>query len=233
MPTFTMTFADAIEATGGTLAYFNGRTILTGGNIGLEHYPIFDEKHRSVLNSHIVDAYLNDEIAHETVSIFRLRLSAHMNLHMPLFNKRYELALRDVDPLKTMDVRTQAKQKGREKGQADSESNAEGDNEAGSRSVYSDTPGSMLAGDADYATNASDANNFSTSKSTGKDQSKTQGESENESESHTEGYNGSPSDILARAQSNLLNVDQLVVGSLQHLFMSIMGNHDEYPVRGY
>src|SRR5690606_23330824 len=109
----------------------------------------------------------------------------------------------------------------------------ESEGKAGTRNVYSDTPGSMLKGNAAYATNASDATNYTESGSSSSDTSTTSATSDSETESRSVGYTGIPSDLIGAAQAALLNVDLMVVDSLQPLFFQLWGNSDEYLTRGY
>lgn len=231
MSTFTITLREAIEATGGTSEYVDGRTRLVGSNIGLEYYPIFNESYRDMLNSLIVDHYWNEEIAHETVAVFRQRLSSHMFLHMPTFNKRYNLALTEFDPLVTMQILNKGKATSVQTATSEAASSGVSNARAGSRNVFSDTPGAMLAGNADYATNASDATQFTDSDSNSDDSSHTESESGGETESSTTGYNGAPADILMRAQQAIVNIDLMVIDSLQPLFFGLWSNSDEFTAK--
>lgn len=234
MTTFTVRLGEAIELSGGTSEVVNGATILRGSNIGLEHYPIFDEAHRDTLNGLIVDTYWNHEIGLETISSFRQALSVHMRLNMPAYNKQYEAALVKYDPLKTVDMETTgvstAEQLASTKGE--SESGSSGTSKA--RQVASDFPQTMLAGNEDYATSAQDSNsnseNTASDKQTGSSESNTSGEST----SRSTGYSMYPAQLVRLRQDLVLNVDRLVVESLQPLFFGLFQNNDEFSTgKGY
>lgn len=55
-------------------------------------FPIFDEKHRNTLCSKIIAHYYNDEIAYETVGLFKFNLRTKMNEIMPYYNTLYTFA---------------------------------------------------------------------------------------------------------------------------------------------
>ena len=50
-------------------------------------YPIFREEYRETFEQHSIDYFLDEEIAHETVAQFKLRLKSKLNLIMPYYNK--------------------------------------------------------------------------------------------------------------------------------------------------
>ena len=52
-------------------------------------YPIFREEYRSVFEQNFIDYFYTDEIAHETVSLFKLRLKTKLRLIMPYYNKLF------------------------------------------------------------------------------------------------------------------------------------------------
>lgn len=55
-------------------------------------FPIFDENHRNTLCSKIISHYYNDEIAYETVGLFKFNLRTKMNEIMPYYNTLYTFA---------------------------------------------------------------------------------------------------------------------------------------------
>lgn len=63
-------------------------------------YPIFREEYREMFEQHFIDYFLDEEIAHETVAQFKLRLKSKLNLIMPYYNKIFmsqELEQRILD----------------------------------------------------------------------------------------------------------------------------------------
>ena len=55
-------------------------------------FPISDENHRNTLCSKIIAHYYNDEIAYETVGLFKFNLRTKMNEIMPYYNTLYTFA---------------------------------------------------------------------------------------------------------------------------------------------
>lgn len=70
-----------------------------GLSLGLDTYPIFNENYRETLNSNIINAYMDYEIAFETYLMFEHKMSARMALIMPMYNKLYETEAMQYDPL--------------------------------------------------------------------------------------------------------------------------------------
>lgn len=62
-------------------------------------YPIYKEEHRQELNRKILLHYYNMEIGYETVGLWKLKLNARMNEIMPYYNKMYESAELEFNPL--------------------------------------------------------------------------------------------------------------------------------------
>lgn len=74
----------------------------TDERLGLANYPIFDESYRSHLNNLIKEYFYFDEIGFETPARFAFKLKNYMLLKMPFFNKMYESALLEFNPLINM-----------------------------------------------------------------------------------------------------------------------------------
>lgn len=233
MATYTMRLGAAIEATGGTADRVNGMTHLRDTNIGLEHYPIFDEAHRDTLNSHIVDRYWNSEIAHETIPAFRLALSAHMNLHMPTFNEQYRAALVKYDPLRTVDMETTGESVAEQEARTTGTSSSEAKGNSKARNINSEFPQTMLAGDEDYASAGVDASSWSENSGSDSQEGVSDNKSRGESRSRSTGYSVYPAQLVRLRQDLVLNVDLLVVQSMQELFFGLWMNSDEYSGNGY
>lgn len=66
-------------------------------------YPIFDEAYRETLECNILRHYYTREICAETVGLWKLWLDARMNEIMPYYNKLYESALIEFNPLHDVD----------------------------------------------------------------------------------------------------------------------------------
>lgn len=230
MAHFTMEFWEAVELTGGIIEFPQESglpdTRIVGGAIDLTRYPIFDESYRPRLNGLIIDRFYNQEIGHETVNKFKLQLRAHLNEHMPYFNKMYAADLNQIDPLKTVDLSTVTSSAGTQTSSATATNETETATQTGARSVFSDLPQTMLAGNEDYASNATDSNtgasvNAESTENTSADVSNT-----NDGDSHTFGYQGHAGELLALYRETLANIDTMVLDSLQPLFMGIWHSGD-------
>lgn len=229
MSTFTILLKRVIELTGGTTVIgADGVTKLTGGNIGLAHYVIFDETYRDHLNGVIVDHYWNREIGLETIDMFQLNMRKKMNEIMPYYNKFYTSLQIEFDPLKTIDLSTISSGTNDQTSTNNANGQTDSSNNAQSRSVNSETPQTMLKGSGDYATAAADANSVSSTTGTS-----TQNAATNSNETSTEnvavsGYQGVPSDLVVRYRDSILNVDIMVIAELEELFMQVWDNGDTY-----
>lgn len=242
MAMFTVEFGEAVELTGGRVEFANendtGHSRIIGGAVDLNRYPLFDEDYRARLNGLIIDRFYNREIGHETVSMFTLKLRSHLNEHMPYFNKLYRLELIDVDPLSTINMQTLTSSTAEQQMQSTQQASAEGHNETESstgsktRSVFSDLPQTMLAGNEDYATNATDANggataNAQTDETTSTETDTTsEGTNTTDGDSHTYGYQGHAAELLAVAREAVANIDVMVLDSMEVLFMGIWSSGD-------
>lgn len=228
MANITIPFYEAIEIGGGFIERENGMMIPRNTRIGLEYYPIFDERHRDTLNSHIVSRYYNREIGHSSVAEFRMRLQGELALNMPTFNKMYEANLLEFDPLTSMRMSTESES------DTDATARNEGVSDVGTkgksvgRTVQSDTPHQRLRGDGDYASGANDAHTWSDGESLSKEMSTAENSQANRGKSVTTGYATSPAALVRQRQELLLNVDAMVVASLDGLFLQMWNTYDNY-----
>lgn len=241
MATFTMPLKEVIEFTDGTINYetveFEGiyyhLPVMSGGNIGLNHYPIFDEGYRNILTGKIIDRFWNREIGMETIDDFHLAMRRRMNEIMPFYNKLYESERIEYTALSTMDVRTESTNTAtsHEEGEATATNNSESDSE--SRAVNSTTPQTMLAGNKDYASGASDVNSWSGVENTSEQNNVADSSTVGTGDSRTSGYQGVASDLIMRYRDSLLNVDLMVLRDLEDCFMSVLNNGDAYTQNGW
>lgn len=211
-----------------------------GLRIGLDDYPIHDPAHRIDLNRLILDEYLNRDIGLETVPLFIHRLRLKMRQIMPYYNKLYateELLL--GKELATFDLQTERDDASTENGSSTTTGKNRADGSStvtstsGARNVSSDTPGTRLSGDEDYASAAADATSTATSatKST-QDTTNEQGTTNTgagtlKGLSKTTGFQGAASDLLTKYRQTLLNIDMMIVPDLNELFLLVRGNNTE------
>lgn len=230
MAIFTMQTRNAIKALGATYVMENGLIKVTG-DIGLSNYPIFNETHRETLNSLILRTYWLQEIGVETPEMWRFNMETAMMLHMPYFNELYKSTLIEYDPLVTMDILNTGTSKASESSTDAVDTKVDTGSESGARDVRSAFPQTILSGNGDYASDASDST--SRSKSTvGTDVDTThEGESEGNTTSHTKGYQGRPGELIQSYRDAILNVDLSVVNMLEDQFMQLRSVGTAYSDR--
>lgn len=108
---------------GATFTIELSQLVWEGFNIGLDDYPIFDEKYRAGLNKKIIDHYMYREIGAETPQLFKFFLNRKMNEIMPYYNQLYESAVLKYDPLINQDFRTWGRNDGNENNTRDTNRN--------------------------------------------------------------------------------------------------------------
>lgn len=214
-------------------------------HIGLSDYPIFDEQYREYLNAKIIDHYYYREIGLETVDMFIRQLRTKMAEIMPYYNKWYraEDMMADIDPLSTQDMHSKGSANSHTSSSAKQRHGEEGSNHIYSvtsskaRTVDSETPQTMLAGNQDYATAARDnhSSGDSTNEVKSNASSKTSTDTTNSagsgSESRTWGYTGHAPALIDAWRSTFANIDMMVIDELETLFMGIYSSNDAFSGR--
>ena len=227
--TFTLTLQEAYEFSGGTATIGpDGVSILSGGNIGLDYYPLCNVDYRGTLNGKIYDHYMLLEIGFETIEIFAQRMRSMMNNIMPFYNELYKTQLNLVDPLRTVDINVVMNAIVGQHVEGTNETVADSETKAGTRTIQSDFPQYMLSGDSDYASAGADANATTTVGTTGNDNSTTQSDTDQHTDSSTTGYQGIPGEIIAAYRATILNIDLMIISELEPMFMQLFNNGDAY-----
>lgn len=239
--TFTMRLKDVLEATGGTWDSSTGISVITGGDIGLDYYPLFtDDKprtgefavpdYRPILNGKIFDHFMNCEISYESIGLWHLGMRRAMNEIMPFYNQMYESLAVKIEPLVTTDLKTNnsmvSEQISNQSGTSDNASTTTGN----ARSVSSETPQTMLAGNGDYATSAADTNSANQQTGTGTNSSEATTNDVADGETSIKGYQGAASDLIMRYRESFINVDMMIINddAIQEMFMGVWDNGDAY-----
>lgn len=111
-------------------------------------FPIYDEAYRLPFEKMILRHFYTREIGLETVGLWKLKLWDKLNLIMPYYNKMYESALLEFNPLYDVDITTTHTGQGSD-ATNDSETISEDRSKSGSDSnthwdMYSDTPQGSL-----------------------------------------------------------------------------------------
>lgn len=198
-------------------------------DIGLNHYPIFDEEYRECLNHKIIQHFWTREIGFESIPLFTQKLRAKMNEIMPFWNQQYKASQVQFDPLKTMSVKTVSgtESNGTVTGNGETTSTSD----AKSRAVASNLPQVMLSGNGDYAESAQD-NTSNTGASGTSTESQTTANT-GSVDSETSGYQGSAAILIAEWRATMVNTDMDVIAQLETLFMGIWDSTDDYIEGGY
>lgn len=229
MGNLTIRLKRVIELTGGTVERDDaGNAIMTGGNIGLNYFKCFDDDYRKRLVGIIIDHYWNRDIGQETIQKFQLAVQRTMNLNMPYFNKLYESERLEFDPLQTIDMRTLTSNQSEQAQNTEGASQAATQNATGSRTVSSELPQTMLAGDEDYATAATDATGQTNATSNSTENGSSNATGSESGESSVQGYQASPSSLIQDYRSQLIIIDQMVLDSLADCFMLVFNTGDDY-----
>lgn len=164
-------------------------------------FPIYKEEHRLELECKILKRYYTREIGAETYGRWKLFLDERMNSIMDYYNKLYESAELEFNPMVDYKVTR--------KGSNSSSSRSSGT----SRNLYSDTPQGGLNGieQEKYLTNAS------------KDTSDGEASGNGSYDETVEGLAGgrSPAVLLKEYRNTILNIDNMIVDELSDLFMNI------------
>lgn len=229
MSSFTLPLKRVIEITGGTIALdSDGISRLTGGNIGLDYYPIYEDSYRPILTGKIVDHFFNREIGWETIDLFQLGMRRRMNEIMPYYNQLYQSTLLGINALSTVDLHTSSTGSDTTHSNQTAESDTTGEASGSSRTASSDTPQNMLSGNEDYATNAVDANSQSTNTANNTQSNTGDQDTNSTNETDITGYQGAASDLLIRFRESIINVDLMILNELEDQFMLVWDNGDEY-----
>lgn len=226
MANITIPFWEAIELSGGTIETVGGLMVPRETNIGLEDYPLFDESYRDTLNSHIIRRYYNREIGFPTIPEFRMRLRGELHLRMPVFNKMYEANLIEFDTLSTMNIENDTEGASDSKASNKSTNESKSTGKGSARNVSSTTPNVRLSGDGDYADGLADAISQNDNTAESSDIATADQTVNSTGKSVTKGYSQSPASLIRQRQELLLNVDELVLNSIQKLFIGIFNTYD-------
>lgn len=216
-------------------------------HLSAQYYPIFDENYRSGLNEKIVAHYALREIGSETPQMFIFYLGRTMREQMDYFNQLYLSAQHKFDPFITSDVRQELdstnvnESSGKSSGTQSNEStaNSTSDTKADNSSMTfnSEFPQTRIDDFRKFATSASQTDSTgNTHTGTRQDSSATATSQSNtdyahssdkgNSVSHTIGTSGSQSQLLLDWRGTMLNIDMMVIDSLEDLFMGVWGSGD-------
>lgn len=206
-----------------------------GQDIGLWDYPIFDETYRESLNEKIINNYLMREIGCESPSIFAQRMHTRMCNIMPVYNQVYVATQREYDPFETVSMTTVNEQIGNTSTKQNETANSTNTstNNTETRAIVSQYPSTRIAGHENYATSGTDTQGVSNS--TGEALNSSSGGVDtlatSDGTTRTVGYDRPVWTIVENLVRSFVNVDLMIVGELDSLFMQLHTNNDNTNMR--
>lgn len=198
-------------------------------------YPIFDEKHREILNTKIMQRYYFREIGVETVPRFLILLNRKLNEIMDYYNQMYKSASIEFNPLWNVEIHETYTHSitgnGSTSTKSTNNSNGKSVGNGDNLNVLSDTPPQNLT-EADiksnkYASKTTFDKNNSTGTITNVDNNNGQiNSSDNKIETFqklTEGSSaGLPySDAIKQWRNIMVNIDTKILDDLEVLFINL------------
>jgi hypothetical protein len=219
MGAFTMELGEVLESF---------RDPGNGATIGLDSYPLFDNAYRDGLNRKIIDHYILREIGVETPQMFRFAMRRKMNEIMPYWNQMYKSTVIEFDPLSTFDLATIRDATDDSVADTTTENLQDTNTTTKTRTIGSDLPQTLLDEDENYGSTGSNAKAENTGGLKGSNKGNTKSNTKSSDKSTTKGRQGNPSALIAQYRLTLLNVDMMVIGELEPLFMQVWDVPDRY-----
>ena len=187
-------------------------------------YPIFREEYRETFQQHFIDYFLDEEIAHETVAQFKLRLKSKLNLIMPYYNKIFMTQEMEQRILDNYDVTETYDRSLVSDTVNNSTTSLNNKNNVTSKNLYKDAPKTKIDIDKfDTVTNLSKDESNSTIE--GSTTSSTDGFTSNTErwERRMTGNIGvqTDADAIIKYWSSLRKVEQEIFEELECLFMGV------------
>lgn len=216
-------------------------------HLSSQYYPIFDENYRAKLNEKIVAHYALREIGSETPQMFVFYLGRTMREQMDYFNQLYVSAQRKFDPFITSDVKqtmdstsineSSGKSSGTQSNESTANSTSDTTSDNSSMTFNSEFPQTRINDFKQFATSASQTDSLgNTHTATQQDSTATAASTSNtdyahssdkgNSTSRTLATSGSQSQLLQDWRSTMINIDMMVINSLENLFMGMWGSGD-------
>ena len=204
-------------------------------------FPIYDEAYRLPFEKMILRHFYTREIGLETVGLWKLKLWDKLNLIMPYYNKMYESALLEFNPLYDVDITTTHTGQGSD-ATDDSETISEDRSKSGSDSnslwdMYSDTPQGSLRninmGDLDdetYNTYLTDARKITDAGSQTVGENNLIGRERAGTVTSMDSYTNrvfgkrgiaSYSQLIREFRKTFLRIDEMVCKELEELFLGL------------
>lgn len=183
--------------------------------LGIDGIDFADTEHNKKLKDKIIDHFYFREIGFETVGIFAWEMRRTINEIMPYY-QQLELTLQEItDPLNDINV----EYKDKSNTSNDTLHNGTANTDITDKTIYSDTPMSMLGTDdiknGKYATNATYSDGFNSSADYASDHFDGRFH-----RTHTEiGHRKSQAKLLQEWRKSIINIDKQFIEELENLFM--------------
>lgn len=179
-------------------------------------YPFYNEEKRKEFETKIIRYFYMREIGFETVGLFKLYLETDLNIIMPVYNKYYQTIEQDYNYL--VDTYITETNSSNSNGTSSSEDNTTLTVSNNDTTLNSDFPQSSLNG-GNYGSGSTISENTSTNISDGDSSSKNNNFAS--SVRNLEGNNRPKAELISIYRDSLINVDSLVFGELNKLFLNL------------
>ena len=181
-------------------------------------FPIFDASYRNVLCTKILKHYYTREIGLETYGLWKLKLETRLNEIMPYYNKMYESANLEYNPLYNMDMETTHSRTTGDNISRDTTTNGSVVNNYENR--FLDTPQGGLNGilESDYLTNATIDNSNETTNATAEEKVLSTTTEEYTTRIVGKASGADYSKMIMSYRDALINVDMMIINELKDLF---------------
>lgn len=185
----------------------------------------FSDDYRPVLAKKILKWYYTREIGCETFGLWQLRLDAKLSVIMPYYNKLYNAFNLNYDILTDVNVKTEADRDAKNKSESTTDAKGSGTGSGKTTSKHSNTPQGGLDGiESDrYLSSADISDSSNKSSSTNNVTSSGNASTTEEYVQMITGKRGGQTytAMIAEYAEKLKNIDRMVIGELEDLFMQI------------
>lgn len=181
-------------------------------------FPIFDEEYRNVLCTKILKHYYTREIGMETYGLWKLKLDTKLNEIMPYYNKMYESASLEYNPLYNVDMTTTHSRTSGDDISRDTSTS--GSVSSNFENRFLDTPQGGLDGivSSDYLTNASIDNSSESTSASANEAVKSTSTEEYTTKITGKASGADYSRMIMNYREALINVDMMIIDELKDLF---------------
>lgn len=169
----------------------------------VDKYPIWDEKHRPVLEKKITEHYEMQQIGFETFGRFKHELNVRMREIMPYYVELWKTTQFEYNPIENYNMTEGSEENIK----------SSGENEGNTVEKFHDTPQNSVENFEKYMSSATTHDGKSSNK----------GESNNKRDAWRKGNIGvmSTQNLIQQERDIILNIDMLIIEELQDLFLGV------------